>query len=189
VTTPNANGYIITGEAVLKYDKSYQVSVISGTHNIVLDNLKIHNHYDIQSTAFYVAQGATAHITADRREPADPRPVPACWCLKMPRCPSLAVLRIRCMPRGPISGAGIGGREATFTSYAFANSGTISIKGGVITAVRPPLSIADGIGWRRVYGYGGRDQHFRRNDQGDGRLGTLASAGRLRRTREYRSPS
>jgi len=151
VTTPNANGYIITGEAVLKYDKSYQVSVISGTHNIVLDNLKIHNHYDIQSTAFYVAQGATAHITLI----GENRLIAPGAGMLVPENATVSITggaADSLYAQGTHIGAGIGGREATFTSYAFANSGTISIKGGVITAVG--TSLAAGIGGGE-YGYGG----------------------------------
>ncbi|MDD4140316.1 MAG: hypothetical protein PHX81_08830, partial [Eubacteriales bacterium] len=151
VTTPNANGYIITGEAVLKYDKSYQVSVLSGTHNIVLDNLKIHNHYDIQSTAFYVAQGATAHITLI----GENRLIAPGVGMLVPENATVSITggaEDSLYAQGTHIGAGIGGREATFTSYAFANSGTISIKGGVITAIG--TSLAAGIGGGE-YGYGG----------------------------------
>ena len=151
VTTPNANGYIITGEAVLKYDKSYQVSVLSGTHNIVLDNLKIHNHYDIQSTAFYVAQGATAHITLI----GENRLIAPGVGMLVPETATVSITggaEDSLYAQGTHIGAGIGGREATFTSYAFANSGTISIKGGVITAIG--TSLAAGIGGGE-YGYGG----------------------------------
>jgi hypothetical protein len=62
ITTPNSNGYIITGSSV-HTGSDVHVSVTGGTHNIVLQDLQLYNNYSVQSSAFSVASGATANIT------------------------------------------------------------------------------------------------------------------------------
>src|SRR5690554_1775596 len=65
VTAKNSNGYIITGTSNYDMSQPVQINVASGTHNITLRDVTLYTSYRWQSSAVYIAAGATANITLE----------------------------------------------------------------------------------------------------------------------------
>ena len=124
-----------------------QINVVSGTHDITFRDLTLYTSYRWQSSAVYVASGATANITLEGET--------VCSAVEWMFVPDGANITITggatdSLTVSAITGAGIGGRAGEATTNAFKDCGNVTISGGIINATGGDLAAGIGGG---EYGY------------------------------------
>ena len=155
VTALNPNGYIITGTSDYDYSQPVQINVPSGTHNITLRDVTLYTSYRWQSSAVYVASGATANITLEGENRLYGRGAG----MLVPEGANITITggATDSLTVSAITGAGIGGRAGEETTYAFKDCGNVTISGGVINATGGDLAAGIGGG---EYGFANKTIHI-----------------------------
>ena len=155
VTAINSNGYIITGTSSYDYSQAVQINVASGTHDITLRDVTLYTSYRWQSSAMYVASGATANITLEGENRLYGRGVG----ILVPDGANITITggATDSLTVSALTGAGIGGRAGEETTLAFKDCGNVTISGGVIHATGGDLAAGIGGG---EYGYAAKTIHI-----------------------------
>ncbi|MGI6571566.1 MAG: beta strand repeat-containing protein [Caldicoprobacterales bacterium] len=155
VTAKNSNGYIITGTSNYDMSQPVQINVASGTHNITLRDVTLYTSYRWQSSAVYIAAGATANITLEGENRLFGRGVG----MLVPDGANITITggATDSLTVSAVTGAGIGGRAGEATTYAFKDCGNVTISGGVINATGGDLAAGIGGG---EYGYASKTIHI-----------------------------
>ena len=155
VTALNSNGYIITGTSDYDSSQPVQINVSSGAHNITLRDVTLYTSYRWQSSAVYVASGATANITLEGENRLYGRGVG----MLVPDGANITITggATDSLTVSAVTGAGIGGRAGEDTTLAFKDCGNVTISGGVINATGGDLAAGIGGG---EYGFANKTIHI-----------------------------